>query len=201
MGDLALLFEQFKDPSRRELLADDEGCLDFSDEADDLKVNTPKQTYNTLTFPRKPLDYRRNFLSGLQARNIEDGLRPLATRSASSEERKTPIMLHCELCQYEVSEKETSKLNCKHRFCTPCLEAYLKSLVTSNKVRETDFVCPMPTCRASIASHLIESNLSSELSNQLNCLALKNSDSTSEKYVECPLCKRGGGLVQKTDKW
>jgi len=87
MGDLALLFEEFKNPSRRETQAGDEGCLNFSDETDDFK-----------------------------ATNIEDGVRPLAIRSAPSEDRKTPIMLHCELCQYEVSEKETSELNCKHRF-------------------------------------------------------------------------------------
>lgn len=56
---------------------------------------------------------------------------------------------------------EEYKLNCGHKFCTPCIKANLEFLITNSKLDK--LTCPDHTCKFELVQEDLNTLLSEEL--------------------------------------
>jgi len=56
----------------------------------------------------------------------------------------------CPICEQEHLPRSLTRLHCGHRFCTPCAQAYVQSLIEEGRFTESALRCPDPACAALI---------------------------------------------------
>lgn len=71
------------------------------------------------------------------------------------ESKKKPASFECSVClQSLLVEKDCITLDCEHRYCSSCLEGYIKEQINSNKVKSEEICCF--TCKRPISIFQIQ---------------------------------------------
>ena len=102
-------------------------------------------------------------------------------------------MFRCEICTNDYPVEEGITIECDHRFCEPCLKAYMNDLICTNKVADTEFCCPK--CPTEIDANIVQGLFSAENEKHLyhryldfkaNYFKPKSDDFA---FKRCPFCE------------